>query len=131
MSTTAALIEGHWITARYPDAACQCGAQFEWNDRDKAHALHLLDVVRAEERARTDMWAATAGDYLALILPLLSGGERVSFEATGALPRSLAGRIARDAHEATVRAEERERIARNIVRELGEGRAADLAREGA
>lgn len=31
----------------------------------------------------------------------------------------------------SVRAEERERIARNIARELGEGRAADLAREGA
>lgn len=68
MSTTAALIEGHWITARYPDAACQCGAQFEWNDRDKAHALHLLDVARAAERERIarlldeqrDKWAATS-----------------------------------------------------------------------
>ena len=34
------------------------------------------------------------------------------------------------AHDESVRAEERERIARNIVRELGEGRAADLARKG-
>ena len=61
MSTTAALVEGHYIateSARRPNgvvvhqAGCQCGAQFEWNDRDKAHALHLLDVVRAEERDR-------------------------------------------------------------------------------
>ena len=48
MSTTAALVEGHYITVRYPDAACQCGVSFDWNDRDKAHALHLLDVVRAD-----------------------------------------------------------------------------------
>lgn len=52
MSTTAALVEGHYITVRYPDAGCQCGVSFDWNDRDKAHALHLLDVARAEERER-------------------------------------------------------------------------------
>jgi hypothetical protein len=61
MSTTAALVEGHYIateSTRRPNgvnvhqAGCQCGAQFEWDGRDKAHALHLLDVVRAEERER-------------------------------------------------------------------------------
>ena len=52
MSTTAALLEGHYImTVATPGerhASCQCGTEFEWDDRDKAHALHLLDVVRAD-----------------------------------------------------------------------------------
>ena len=61
MSTTAALVEGHYIATESThrpngvivhQAGCQCGAQFEWNGRDKAHARHLLDVVRAEERER-------------------------------------------------------------------------------
>jgi hypothetical protein len=74
MSTTAALVEGHYIatesTSR-PDgvivrqAGCQCGAQFEWDGRDKAHALHLLDVVRAEaeRHAKADALREAAADH--------------------------------------------------------------------
>ena len=45
MSTTAALVPGHFFISQGSEryAGCECGVRFEWSsDRDVEHARHLL-----------------------------------------------------------------------------------------
>ena len=73
MTTTAALVEGHYFTsysngASVPKAGCECGVSFEWEGRDDLHAAHVLEVVRAEGRAQA---AAALRDEVSRVYALM------------------------------------------------------------
>jgi hypothetical protein len=55
MSTTAGLLEGHYLITESPSrggrithrASCQCDKVFVWQTREEDHAQHILAVVWA------------------------------------------------------------------------------------
>lgn len=51
MSTTAALVKGHYRVIRHcpmreeNSAECECGVKFSWENREEEHARHVLSEV--------------------------------------------------------------------------------------
>lgn len=59
MSTTAALMSGHYFTSHSSPtlsyAACECGRPLNWTTRDVDHARHLLSVAWEQGALQTNM----------------------------------------------------------------------------